>query len=217
MNKTIKLLIADDHAVVRKGIYNLFEDESEIEIVGEAENGQIALKSIPILRPDVIILDITMPVMNGIETALAISQQYPHVKTLIFSMHDNQEYIVQSVENGASGYLLKDTNKSEIMKAIKTVASGNKYFPPHISAQIITVLLEKTRANESNIKQNINIKELSKKENQILPLLAEGLSSQEIATKLFLSIRTVSNHRANIIKKTKVKNTAELIKLAYIG
>ena len=172
MNKIIKLLIADDHAVVRKGIYNLFEDETEIEIVGEAENGQIALERIKILMPDVVILDITMPIMNGIETALAIAQQFPNVRSLIFSMHDNQEYIVQSVENGASGYLLKDTNKSEIMKAIKTVAEGNKYFPPHISSQIITVLLEKTKTKESNVSQIIKIKELSKKENQILPLLA---------------------------------------------
>lgn len=212
----IKLLISDDHAVVRKGIQNLLEDEEQIEIVGEASDGIEAIEQVKKLKPDVVLLDITMPKMSGIEAAKVISEKYPASKALIFSMHNNQEYMLRAVENGALGYLLKDSSKEEILKAIASVSVGHKYFPPNVSALIIEGLLsdrKKSGKKPSKILQD----QLTKQEKLILNHIIEGLSSKEIAEKYELSTRTVSNHRANILKKTKVKNTAELVRLAVDG
>src|SRR6218665_3676469 len=132
MANKIKLMIVDDHAVVRKGIINLLEDEENIEIVGEASDGVEALEVIKEQKPNIVLLDLSMPKMTGFEVAKIISQKYSAVRSIIFSMHNNQEYMVQAVENGAMGYLLKDTSKEEILKALDTVANGYKYFPPTV-------------------------------------------------------------------------------------
>jgi DNA-binding NarL/FixJ family response regulator len=209
-------MIVDDHAVVRKGIINLLEDEENIEIVGEAADGVEALEGIKELKPNIVLLDLSMPKMTGFEVAKIISQKYGSVRSLIFSMHNNQEYMVQAVENGAMGYLLKDTSKEEILKALDTVANSNKYFPPTVSAMIIDGLLNQKKTNSSATKKEASaiVNALSKQEKVILNYIVEGLNSQEISEKLKLSVRTVSNHRANILRKTQVKNTAELVRLA---
>lgn len=216
MINKIKLMVVDDHAVVRRGIINLLEDEDNIEIVGEAADGTEALEGIKELKPDILLLDLSMPKMTGFEVARIISQKYSSVKPLIFSMHNNQEYMVTAVENGAMGYLLKDTGKDEILKALDTVAGGQKYFPPTISAMIIDGLLNQRKNNSSAIKKEASaiVDTLSKQEKVILSYIVEGLNSQEISEKLNLSVRTVSNHRANILRKTQVRNTAELVRLA---
>lgn len=216
MANKIKLMIVDDHAVVRKGIINLLEDEENIEIVGEAPDGIEALEGIKELKPTIILLDLSMPKMTGFEVAKIISQKYSAVRSIIFSMHNNQEYMVQAVENGAMGYLLKDTSKEEILKALDTVANGNKYFPPTVSAMIIDGLLNQKKNSSSATKKEASaiVNALSKQEKVILNYIVEGLNSQEISEKLKLSVRTVSNHRANILRKTQVKNTAELVRLA---
>ncbi|MBA4849057.1 response regulator transcription factor [Emticicia sp. BO119] len=216
MANKIKLMIVDDHAVVRKGIINLLEDEENIEIVGEAPDGIEALEGIKELKPTIILLDLSMPKMTGFEVAKIISQKYSAVRSIIFSMHNNQEYMVQAVENGAMGYLLKDTSKEEILKALDTVSNGNKYFPPTVSAMIIDGLLNQKKNSSSATKKEASaiVNALSKQEKVILNYIVEGLNSQEISEKLKLSVRTVSNHRANILRKTQVKNTAELVRLA---
>lgn len=216
MANKIKLMIVDDHAVVRKGIINLLEDEANIEIVGEAADGVEALEGIKDLKPTIVLLDLSMPRMTGFEVAKIISQKHTNVRSLIFSMHNNQEYMVQAVENGAMGYLLKDTSKEEILKALDTVAAGNKYFPPTVSAMIIDGLLNQKKNGGANAKKETSAitNVLSKQEKVILNYIVEGLNSQEISEKLQLSVRTVSNHRANILRKTQVKNTAELVRLA---
>jgi DNA-binding NarL/FixJ family response regulator len=216
MANKIKLMIVDDHAVVRKGIINLLEDEENIEIVGEAPDGVEALEGIKELKPNIVLLDLSMPKMTGFEVAKIISQKYSTVRSIIFSMHNNQEYMVQAVENGAMGYLLKDTSKEEILKALDTVANGNKYFPPTVSAMIIDGLLNQKKNSSSATKKEASaiVNTLSKQEKVILNYIVEGLNSQEISEKLKLSVRTVSNHRANILRKTQVKNTAELVRLA---
>ncbi|MFC0184952.1 DNA-binding response regulator, NarL/FixJ family, contains REC and HTH domains [Pseudarcicella hirudinis] len=211
----IKVLLTDDHDVVRKGMKMLLEDEETIEVVGEASDGLEAIDKIAQLLPDVVILDLTMPKMSGIEAAKIVSENYPDVKILIFSMHNNRDYIVSSVENGANGYLLKDTGKEEIMKALHTVSEGRKYFPPDISEVIIDELLAKNQAQKTAASPTGGIyAKITPKEQQILDLIIQGLNSREIADKLFLSIRTVDNHRANMMKKTKAKNTADLVKMA---
>jgi DNA-binding NarL/FixJ family response regulator len=210
----ISVLLADDHDVVRKGMKMLLEDEENVKVIGEACDGLDAIEKVKILSPNVVILDLTMPKMNGIEAAKIISVEYPAVKILIFSMHNNREYIINSVENGASGYLLKDTGKEELMRAITVVSEGRKYFPPEISEVIINELLAKTSGHAADNGNNPIFEKITPKEKQILELIVSGFNSREIADKLFLSIRTVDNHRANMMKKTKAKNTADLVKMA---
>ena len=210
--KLITILLADDHDVVRRGMKMLLEDEEGIQVVGEALDGLDAIEKVKMLMPNVVILDLTMPKMNGIEAAKILSEEYPEVKILIFSMHHNKEYIVKSVENGANGYLLKDTGKDELLRAIKVVSEGRKYFPPEISEVIIDELLAKTSGIQE---ENRPIFEkITPKEKQILGMIVQGYNSREMADKLFLSIRTVDNHRANMMKKVKAKNTADLVKMA---
>lgn len=208
----ITILLADDHDVVRRGMKMLLEDEESVNVIGEASDGLDAIAKVKSLMPNVVILDLTMPKMTGIEAAKVISEEYPEVKILIFSMHHNREYIVSSVANGANGYLLKDTGKEELMKAIKVVSEGRKYFPPDISEIIIDDLLAKTSGSQE---ENRPIFEkITPKEKQILGMIVQGYNSREMADKLFLSIRTVDNHRANMMKKVKAKNTADLVKMA---
>lgn len=209
----ITILLADDHDVVRKGMKMLLEDETDVKVIGEASDGLEAIEKVKLLMPNVVILDLTMPRMTGIEAAKIISEQYPEVKILIFSMHNNREYIISSVENGANGYLLKDTGKEELMRAIKVVSEGRKYFPPEISEVIIDELLAKNASNQDNSGKPI-FQKITPKEKQILGMIVQGFNSREIADKLFLSIRTVDNHRANMMKKTKAKNTADLVMMA---
>ena len=209
----ITILLADDHDVVRKGMKMLLEDETDVKVIGEASDGLEAIEKVKLLMPNVVILDLTMPRMTGIEAAKIISEQYPAVKILIFSMHNNREYILSSVENGANGYLLKDTGKEELMRAIKVVSEGRKYFPPEISEVIIDELLAKTASSQDNSGKPI-FQKITPKEKQILGMIVQGFNSREIADKLFLSIRTVDNHRANMMKKTKAKNTADLVMMA---
>ncbi len=209
---TITILLADDHDVVRRGMKMLLEDEEGIKVVGEASDGLDAIEKVKLLMPNVVILDLTMPKMTGIEAAKIISEEYPNVKILIFSMHHSKEYIVSSVENGAKGYLLKDTGKDELLKAIKAVSEGRKYFPPEISEVIINELLAKNSGVQEEIRPIFE--KITPKEKQILGLIVQGFNSREMADKLFLSIRTVDNHRANMMKKVKAKNTADLVKMA---
>lgn len=210
MNK-IRIVIADDHQVVRKGVSTLLEDEEDIEIVGEASDGLEALEKIKLLKPDIVLLDIAMPKMNGIEAAEIIEKNHKPVKSLIFSMHNNEDYIIKSVESGAFGYILKDTTKEEMLSALRTVASGQKYFNSQISAILVDSLINKPKKGSARSKEAIQI---SKKERIVLKHIVNGLNSREIAEKLGLSVRTVDNHRAHIMKKTGTKNAVELVKMA---
>lgn len=212
--KNIRILVVDDHAVVRKGLILLLEDDPRIEIVGEAADGLEAIEKVQNLLPDIVFLDISMPHMNGLQVAGVLHERFPTVKTLIFSMHHNTDYILAAVENGADGYLLKDTSKQEITLAVEALAKGEKYYPPAISSVIVNALVHRPKANAQAPEQTKSLVKLSKRERIILRMIANGMSSREIAEHLKLSIRTVSNHRANIIKKTKARNTAELVKMA---
>lgn len=205
----IRLLVADDHQVVRKGIFNLLEDDPQFELVGEAANGAEVLEKLKQAPVDVVLLDISMPVLNGIETAHAIQKEFSSTKTIIFSMHHNEDYILKSVENGAWGYLLKDSSKEELTDAILSVAHGEKYFNKQISNTLLDALATKPKKVAKRAQYKI-----TSKEKVILSYLIFGLSSREIAEKLKLSIRTVDNHRASLMRKTSTKNAVELVRLA---
>jgi DNA-binding NarL/FixJ family response regulator len=209
----INIILVDDHYVVRNGIRALFDDVDEIEVIGEASNGVEAISKVRELNPDIAILDISMPQMNGLDAADIIHKQFENTKTLIMSMHDNKDYILRSLEVGADGYLLKDSSKEEIIKAIKTVANGEKYYSGSVSGIIVNGYLNVV-SNPPGTNFDKKKAKISKQEKSILAHLVQGRNSREIADELTLSVRTVDNHRARMMKKLGVKNAVELVKMA---
>jgi DNA-binding NarL/FixJ family response regulator len=213
--KNITVILVDDHGIVRDGIKSTLRGEKNIKIVGEASNGLEAIEKIKKLSPDVVIIDITMPEMNGIDATSIITKKYPDTKSLVLSMHDNEDYVLRSIEAGAYGYLLKDTGKEEFVRAINAVAKGEKYFSTSVSNILATGYLQKIKSRESGFAESESeFGGLTKREKGILKLIVDGQSNRGIADKLDISIRTIETHRANIMKKLKVKNAVELIKVA---
>lgn len=207
----IKVILADDHTIVRNGIRSLLEGLTDIEIVGEAQDGAEALTKVKELTPDVLMIDIAMPIMNGLEATAQLSKLQKSTRCLMLSMHNNEDYILKSVEAGAYGYLLKDTTRDEMLRAIRTVAGGEKYYSPSVSNIIISSYLQKVKSPEVTPSPK---KKLSKQEKAILKFIVEGSNSREIAKKLNLSVRTIDNHRASMMKRLGVKNAVELVRKA---
>jgi DNA-binding NarL/FixJ family response regulator len=211
--QSIRVVLADDHTIFRKGVRAILEDEQDIIVIGEASNGIEAIEKVRDLAPDILIIDVSMPKMNGIEAARVIDKQFKATKTLVLSMHHNEEYIIKSVEAGAYGYLLKDTTKQEMVEAIRKIASGEKYFTSGVASLLVDGLVNKKRRSSFEDSSG-SVVSLSKKEKVIMRYIIEGLSSKQIAEKEKISVRTVDNHRANMMKKLKVKNAAEMVRLA---
>lgn len=215
----IDIIIVDDHEVVLKGVRILLEDYPEINIIGEARSGAEAIEKITKHKPDVVLLDINMPEMSGLEVAAYLQKRSFITKILLFTMHSNGEYILTGIKNGIDGYILKDANGDEIVKAIKEVYNGNKYFPPSVSAILVDSLQNNPQTmfgtkEPETVQKSELAQQISTKETLVLKLIAEGKKSQEIAEELDLSVRTVSNHRANMLKKTGMNNTYELVQAA---
>ena len=218
MNK-ITIALVDDHLIVRDGMKYLLEDEKNIEIVGEGENGLEAIELVEEIKPDILLIDIRMPEMNGIDAVKIINEKGTNTKCIILSMHDSEEYILQSIEAKAMGYLLKDAGKVEILKAIKNVHEGGKYYSGDISNVIINNLMSKgsvkpSYSSEKLVENSNNSLEkefhLTKKEIRILELILAGKTNIEIAEEVNNSKRTVETHRFNLMKKMNVKNLIEL-------
>lgn len=206
MNK-IKLLIVDDHTMFLQGIISLLEQEANIAIVDKAINGIEALEIVKKGVVDFIILDISMPEMDGIELSKILRKQYPNVKILIVSTHSNVMIVSRLIRIGVNGYLLKNAEKEELLKAINTIASGKNYFSEELE--------EKHFINSSKIEKQIsNLTELSSREKEILILIAQEYNTAEIAEKTFISLNTVNTHRRNLLSKLNAKNTAGLVKYA---
>ena len=216
----IRILVVDDHSVVRQGIITLLEDEEDLIIAGEASDGDEVWDMVEKVKPDVILLDLTMPRMPGLEVIKQIVPVFPSAKILVFSMHNNTDYMLSSALSGASGYLEKDTSRDEMLRAIRAIAKGELYFPPYASSVIIRNLLKQLsrvsdpRPVQEEIQEKSIWKIITPREQQILRCLTEGMSSKDIAEKFDISSNTVANQRASIMKKANVKNTAELISLA---
>ncbi|TAE32513.1 MAG: DNA-binding response regulator [Cytophagales bacterium] len=212
-------MLVDDHAIVRDGIRLLLEQVEDFQIVEEATSGEEALEKLKksdaeTNRPDVVLLDISLPGMSGIQTAQTIAKQHKQVRVLMLSMHNNEDYILRSVEAGASGYILKDTSSDEMVKAIRTVATGEKYYSSPVATIILNGYMQQLKKTDKTASVKPRRSKLSKKEKEILQYLVEGMSSREIAEKLQLSVRTVDNHRANMMRRLQVRNAAELVKTA---
>lgn len=209
MSNTIRVVLADDHVFVRDGIKSLLENEANIEVVGEATDGLEALKIVDIVKPDLLILDIRMPNMTGIEVVEKLRSQNITVKIVMLSMHESEEYVLKSIKAGADGYLLKGSSKEEFLKAVHAVANGGKYFSGDISSILIGQLSNPSAAMET--KQPLDEEQLiTKREKEILKLLLSGKGNKEIAEALDISKRTAEVHRFNLMKKLKVKNLMEL-------
>ncbi len=200
----IKILIADDHQIVREGIKTMLREVQDFTIVGEAENGKEAIEKTKELSPDIVIIDISMPVMTGIEAIKIIKENFPRVKTLVITIHSEVEYIEQIFKSGATGCLYKNTGKSEFEIAIRAIVKGENYF----SSIMSRILVEQKYFNK------IDNNPLTKREQEILKGIVEEFSNQEIADKLFISVRTVETHRKNMMRKLNINNNISLIKYA---
>ena len=201
----IKLIIADDHELFRKGLAELLRKHDDIKIVKSVADGFEFMEIINSqFEADIVLLDITMPNMDGFQVLKELKASNSDIKPIVISMHNDGNYIAKCAKMGAYGYLLKNTDESELILAIRSVNNGKKYFSAEISEKMINFM------STQSISENV----LSNKETEVLGLISKGLTTKEIAAKLFVSSRTIETHRANIIKKLEVKNTAELIKKA---
>ena len=207
----IKVLLADDHTIVRKGLCALLDGEADIEVIGEAEDGREAVKLAGELHPDIVVMDIAMPGLNGLEATKQLRKLYPEMKILILSMHANEEYVIQTLRAGAEGYLVKKAAPSELVLAIKAVYQGNSFLSPSISRAVIDDYIRRT--DEIGEGEG-TFKDLTARETEVLQLIAEGRKTREIAELLYISIKTVETHRAHIMDRLDIHSTAELTQYA---
>jgi DNA-binding NarL/FixJ family response regulator len=203
----IRVLLADDHGVVRKGLRFVLENEPDIEVVGEASDGRQAIEASDEKNPNVVVMDIAMPRLNGIDATAQIVKHQPQTGVIILSMYSDEEYLLRALTAGAKGYLLKDTAESELVTAVRTVASGKPFFSPDISKTLLEDYLRQLRQRGLNDSYDL----LSDREKEVLQLLAEGKTNKEVATVLNLSPYTVETHRTHIMQKLNLHNTAEIV------
>ena len=204
-----KVLLADDHAILRDGLRMVLDAQPGISVVGEAEDGRQALDMVEELHPDVVVMDIAMPNMNGLEATRQIKRRFPDVKVVILTMHENQQYLVQIVKVGATACVLKRSAGTELVTAVKAAARGESYFSPSIARMLLEdyrILLDHGTADDEEL--------LTEREREVLQLVAEGRTNQEIADLLTLSIKTVQTHRAHIMEKLNAHDRTDLVKYA---
>lgn len=206
----IRILIADDHAIVREGISSLLETLPDIEVVGEARNGQEALDKARELTPDIILMDITMPGMNGLEATRLVREQNPDTRVLILTMHEGDEYFFKLLDAGASGYLVKGCSSEELVTAMRTVYRGDVFLYPTMTTKLLSDYMRRSHSGSNRGADD----GLTNREMEILKYVADGHTNQEIAESLVLSVATVQTHRANIMAKLGLHNATELVKYA---
>jgi len=206
--KRTRILICDDHTLFVEGIKAMLRNESSLEIVGEARDGRQAVDLVKELKPDLLLMDVSMPDMNGFDATQRVHELDPNIKVLILTMHDEEELVARCLEAGAAGYIIKDAPASQLLYAIEMVTKGERYLSPVVLKQVVAGYVK-----NSNVPQT-SYDRLSPREREVLKLLAEGLSVKEIATRLNLSVKTVDVHKTNLMKKIDVHDRTELIKYA---
>ena len=210
MTKSINIILVDDHIVVRHGLRALLEGEQDFTVIGEASDGRSGIELIERLQPDVLIVDIMMPGLNGLEVTRQISQRHPQTRVLVLSMYADEGYVLQALRYGAAGYVLKNSSAEILIEAIRFVAGGGRYLCPSLSERAITAYLEKSDPEPQDLYET-----LTTREREILQLLVEGHGNTEIASQLFISPRTVENHRAKIMQKLGFHTQTDLIRFAF--
>lgn len=214
MNPT-KVLIADDHSLVRAGLRSLVAGISSCQVVGEAGDGLEAINQTAAHHPDVVLMDITMKGLNGIEATTRISKEFPRVRVIILSMHASEEYVIQSLRAGAAGYLLKDSVPAELELAIRSVAGGESYLSPAISKHVVDDYLRRLSSKTPETQTNRTpFEQLTPRQREILQLIAEGLSTKEIASHLNLSVKTVETHRTQLMERLDIHEVTGLVRYA---
>ena len=207
----IRVLLVDDHEMFRQGLCRLLDSEDGIDVVGEADNGREAVECARELAPDVVVMDLTMPEMNGIDATVNLLRERPSAKVSILSMHAHARFVRESLGAGASGYLLKENAVSELIRAIRAVVEKEQvYLSPDVSHVVVDSFLKPSRSGG----ELAGIASLTEREREILQLVAEGFTSSQIADKLSVSVRTVENHRAGLTRKLRTRSLADLVKLA---
>ena len=209
MNK-VRVLIVDDHVIVRDGVRMILEAQPDIEVVGEASDGSEALEAARRLSPGVVLMDIAMPGMNGLEATAAIKQELPDVQVLVLTMHEDYEYFFEVLRAGAAGYVLKGASSNDLVSAIRAVHQGGVYLHPAVAKNLVSDYVKRMEPGEDRSRYD----GLSDREQQVLRLVAEGKTSQQIAEELFLSVNTVQTHRSHIMEKLGLHNRTDLIRYA---
>jgi DNA-binding NarL/FixJ family response regulator len=207
MNEKIKILVVDDHVLIRTGVINLIKNESDILIIGEADSGEDAVKLTDELKPDIILMDISMPGISGLEAAGQIKKKYPAIGIIILTIYKSEEYFIEATKLGVEGILHKDIGREELLSAIRKVKNGEKYIGQRFAQMLADYYRKETTPAAKKVI-------FTRREEEILKLLAEGKSNHEIADKLCISIRTVETHRSNLVQKLELKGTPALIKFA---
>lgn len=203
----VRVLIADDHGIVRKGIRLFLEQQPELEVVGEAADGREAVRLAGETNPDIIIMDISMPILNGMEATAQIVKHNPEIAVIVLSMHSDESYLIRTLMAGAKGYLLKDTAETDLMRAIETVSQGKPFFSPSIAQTLLDEYVRQLQ--QKGLQDSYDL--LTDREKEVLQLLAEGKSNKEVANLLNISIYTVETHRTNLMQKLNLHNTAEIV------
>jgi two-component system, NarL family, response regulator NreC len=206
---SIRIILADDHAVLRHGLSKSFQNEKDMEIIAQAKDGRSTVELVKELKPDVVIMDIGMPDLNGIEATRQIIRDFPRIKVIALSMHSSKNFIIEMFKAGASGYLLKDCEFDELVNAVRIVVANKTYISPSIS----DVVVENYVRNFPEKKDSV-FSVLSKREREVLQLLTEGKTTKQIAKSLHISTKTVEVHRLNVMNKLKIDNIAQLTKYA---
>ena len=206
---SIRILLADDHAIVRQGLRALLEKQPDMEVVGEAENGRKAFELARELLPDVIVMDITMPNLNGADATRQITREFPEVKVIALSIHSNKRFVVNMLKAGAAGYILKECLFEELVKAIRTVTGGGAYLSPQITGLVVGDYVQNLLTDA-----HLPLEILTDREHQVLQLLAEGRFTKQIALELHVSTKTIESCRRRIMLKLDINSVAELTKFA---
>ncbi len=207
---SIRILVADNHGILRQGIIALIEKQSDMEVVGEADNGLTAVEMACNLRPDVVLMDITMPVLNGIEATRQIKKKLPEIKVLVLSIHAKREFVLDMIKAGISGYMVKECVLDDLVRAIKAVVNNQSYLSPQIASIVLEGIAKDSIFDIAGGLQGT----LRPREKQILQLLTEGKSAKQIASQLDLSVKTIEANRRQIMEKTDADNLADLTKYA---
>jgi DNA-binding NarL/FixJ family response regulator len=206
----IRVLLADDHTILRAGLKMMLNAQPDIEVVGEASDGRQAIAEAQRLLPDVILMDITMPEYNGIEATRQVKRLLPEVRVLVLTMHENEEYLFQVLRAGASGYMLKEAADTELISAIRIINRGSFYLSSPAQSMMVGDYLQRVRTGE----ERDSYSELTEREREILKLVAEGYTNNQIAERLFISPKTVDTHRTHVMEKLNLHSRAELVKYA---
>ena len=203
----VSIVIAEDHTILRAGLKALLETNPRFEVVGEADNGRDAIQRVAELKPDLIIMDLSMPGLSGIDAIKDIRDRYPEVKALVLTVHSEEEYVLSSLEAGANGYVLKDATQNELITAAERVLNGKTYLSPDITEKVVSSYLQ---ANKNSQEPTTRWDSITQRERQILKLIAEGHTNKSMADYLCISVKTVEKHRANLMKKLDLHNVSAL-------